>query len=213
MVQAALILALATVSHAAPTVVGGNFEHSLGTIRQQMNEQKAAFRAEQLLKSSTELDSLSRDASSLYWETWRQRSNLGDLRRRASRHQPTRPGQPEQDPFLRHDVQNAVWKIRDLARDADDARWRAQRALQSAVPDAGAVPSAERLLREARQLRSETGWLESEARWASMDLRRAGYHSEGWDLERESRRVDDNARQLEQYAGQIVTKVTPPQAP
>lgn len=212
MVHAAIMFALATVSHAAPSL-GTNFEHSLGTIRQQLIEKKAATQAERAVKSASELDSLSRDASSLYWETWRQRSNLGDLRRRASRHQPPRPGQPQQDPFLRHDVQNAVWRIRDLARDADNARWRAQRALQAAVPDAGAVGAAQRLLSEARQLRSESGWLESEARWASMDLRRVGYGSEGWDLERESRRVNDAARELEQLAGQIVGRVTPPQAP
>ena len=56
-------------------------------------------------------------------------------------------------------------------------------------------------------MKSKTGWFLFDARLAYFDLLRAGFTFEGMDLDRDTRDADGRAQDLQDEAGQILTKV------
>ncbi|PIR15516.1 MAG: hypothetical protein COV48_13890, partial [Elusimicrobia bacterium CG11_big_fil_rev_8_21_14_0_20_64_6] len=120
-----------------------------------------------------------------------------------------RPGQPDNDPSLRWDIQRFT---RDLAQLARDTQWRLsdlRNLTAQAEKDETLVSPATRLLNAARQFKSETNWLGMDARFAHFDFIRAGYTFEGMDLDRNSRDLDSNAQDLQTEADRLLAKVRP----
>lgn len=154
-----------------------------------------------------EIGRASRDADSIASDAWRLRSDISDVRRRAQ-HAQSGPGQPNNDPFLRNDIQRLVWELRDFSRVVGDlARdiQRIARSVQQKDPDL--VQPARALVGSAQRLNSEAGWIRNEANWASWDIRRAGFSMEAWDVERESSAAEDSSRQAQSEAQRLLQQV------
>lgn len=204
MVLAALAFLVSAQVSAAPALT---FESSLGQLRQTV----VAARAEQVRAKNAalkhDLTRLANDARTLQWQGWNLRTRVGDVRRRAARYIPPRPGKPESDPFLRSELSRLTWDLRDHAWKAESAARDAQRIEREATQDPELVGPAEQLSFSARDYANETRWLAIEARNASWDVRRAGFSMEAWDLERESGNAENDSRDLETYAQRILAKV------
>lgn len=202
---AALALAFAVPAAAAgPAALPPSFETMLNAIHLQVRETRAVQVKE---KGRAEIEQLSRDVSRLYSDLWRLRNDLRDVARRAQRHGPSQPGRPEQDPFLRSDIQRLVWNLRDMARYTESAERSAQRLIAQAPKDPEQVGPAQSLLSNAQRFSSETHWMENDSRNAGWDLRRAGYNMEAWDVERESRDIASGAQNLEGASRALLEKV------
>ncbi len=202
---AALVLVLAApVSAAGPAAMPPSFEGLLNAIHLQVRQTRAAQVKE---KSKVEIERLTWDLSRLNSDLWRLRNDLRDIARRVQRYGRPQPGRPDQDPFLRNDIQRLVWNLRDMARFADRAERDVQRLISQAVKDPEQVQPAQNLLSEAQRMSSEARWLESDGRNVGWDLRRAGYNMEAWDVERESGGIATGARNLENAARALLEKV------
>lgn len=198
----AVLLSLAASSSAASL----SFEQSLGALR----EQVLTVRVEQAKAKTAGLGAritrAANDASRLRWDAQRLRDRIRDIRWRAQRQGMGQPGQPR-DPWLRNDIQRAVWDLRDLARDCGWLARDAESFNREATKDPALVGPAERLDSDAQGLQGEAQWLESDARFASWDIRRAGYNMEAWDIERESGNANTSARGLRDSARALLQKV------
>ena len=202
---AAFILVLSIpVSAAGPAAMPPSFEGMLNAIHLQVRQTRAAQVQE---KSKAEIERLSWDVSRLNSDLWQLRNDLRDIARRVQRRGPSQPGRPDQDPFLRNDIQRLVWNLRDMARFADRAERDVQRLISQASKDPEQVQPAQNLLSEAQRMSSETRWLESDGRNVGWDLRRAGYNMEAWDVERESGGIATGARNLENASRALLEKV------
>ena len=202
MVHAAAVFALLSLPASAGPAIP--FEASLAELRSSVLAARAQIKSDGLAR---ELSDLAAEANRLDWQAERLRRAVQDLRWRAQRSSPGRPGQPPSDPFLRSDIDRLTWDLRDLQFDSQRARDRASRAEQAAAKDPALVEPAKRFSGEAQRFASTAQWLSSDARWTAMDLRRIGYSMEAWDLERLSGDASRAADDLRGSSARILSKV------
>jgi|CXWL01.1.fsa_nt_gi hypothetical protein len=215
--SAALLLVAAT-AFATPAIPSFEFsvahiESSVAALRAAQVKAKAGNIGPQIINLAWDLQRYERDTARL-------RNDLRWLQQRLRRQgfaqpglplpgRPGRPGRPDSDPSLRWDVQRFTRDVDQLTR---DSQWRIQdlRMLTAqAEKDETLVAPATRLLDAARQLKSETNWFLSDARFAHFDFSLAGYTSEGWELDRNSRDLDKHAQDLSSESDRLLSKVRP----
>ena len=198
---------LASLSFAAQAI---SFENALHNIRQSvLATRQKQIQAKDAAQAS-KIRSLANDLRRFRWDVQDAKRVVSDIRRRAQRaaNDGGRDGdRSRQDPFLRNDINRALWNLRDLNRDLDRVRMTLGQLLREAKKSPESVSAAADLASSAGWMQSDAGWLQSEARWARSDLRRAGYTFEGWDIERECDDIDREARDLERDARTLQSKV------
>ncbi|MBI5623946.1 MAG: hypothetical protein HY924_09220 [Elusimicrobia bacterium] len=207
MLVATLLVSLTCSAHAAVVPALPGFEAALTGLRANILAAKAERIEAKNLQAAYDLDRLASDVRGFQWTAQRLKSDLQDLRRRAQRIQ---PGQPNNDPFFRNDLNRAVWALRDLQWAVQRVRMDAERLAMQARPDPGQIQSARRFTDSFTWTESEIGWLASEARWAEWDIRRAGFSMEAWDISRYSADVERDIRDSHREADEILRKVSAP---
>ncbi|UPT75188.1 MAG: hypothetical protein M0D55_05630 [Elusimicrobiota bacterium] len=201
----AAILLLPAAAYANPAVP--SFEGALGEIRAAVAATRAAQVKAKAGDIGPRLSTLAWDLDRAERDAYRLRNDLRWLLQRARRYQKPQPGRPETDPSLRWDVQRFT---RDLAQTTRDAQWRLgdlRHLSAQAEKDETLVGPASRVVDAARRLKNESNWLVMDARFGYWDLMRAGFTFEGMDLDRNSRDLDDHARDLQSEGDKLLAKV------
>jgi hypothetical protein len=202
-----MLSALVLLAATAQSTTLPSFEAALGMIRQDVLTERARQIAAKNQALAQEIERLARQVSDLRWASWRYRDRLNDLRRRAQNYVPDQPGRPSNDPFLRWDVQQLAYDVRNFARDVDWAKREVFRLSAQATKDPDLVSASQHLKDRAESLRSTCQWLKDDALWAMLDLRHAGFYMEAFDIEREASRASDSSRDLKNEARVLAEKV------
>lgn len=199
------LLGLAAAMLAGPAVAQGpavplNFQRNLLGIQDTIRKQTAEVREELGAQSESALNRLTWDARDLERESRDLKWQVQRVARRAR----TAGRERGQDPFLRNEVRQLVWDLQRHLRDAQRLGRDAERLNREAPRDRKLLSAAETAERAVSQWLNEAGWLTSEGRFAGMDLRRAGFSMEAWDVERHSREAEDEARGAERALNALI---------
>ena len=200
----AVVLAITAGAQAATVP---SFEQSLINIRQEILLKRAQQIKAKSQSLAQQIERMAQEASDMYWESWRLRNRVGSLRNRAQNHAPPNPGMPETDPFLRWDIQQLAYDMRNFARRVQLGGQEVSRLKAQAVKDASLVKPAEHLQERSESLRSSCQWLKDDSFWAMLDFRNAGYYMEALDIQRESASASDYSADLKNQARALNAKV------
>lgn len=187
------LLLVAVPAAAAPALP--SFEESLGSIQLQVRKSAPERRS---VHAKSGLDNLGWDADRLRDEASRLRSAIRWLQ--AATRRPN-------DPYLRSQVTQTSWALRDFQWRVDQLKRDVERARDEAKKDPALVGAAERARSSASWLASETRWLELDTSSAVWDLRRAGFTFEAWDFERYTRDANASAERTADAAAELARRV------
>lgn len=198
-----LVLAAASVSASPATP---SFELSAA----QLQESASAMRGAQVKARTGDLKPriirMTLDLQRCERSALRLRRELGLLVVRLREYK-TKVGRVNNDPTLSLDVQRFTQDLAQLARDSqrslNDLRFLASQAEK----DEALVAPVSGLLDVARRFKNATSRLRLDARSAYPDFVRVGFTFEGMDMDRDSRDVDEHARDLQDEADQLLAKV------
>ncbi len=198
-----LVLAAASVSASPATpafeLSAAQLQESAIATRSAQVKARAGSLEPQILRLTLDLQRCERTALRL-------RRDLGLLVVRLREYK-TKVGRVDNDPTLSLDVQRFTQDLAQLARDAQSRLNELHFLASQAEEDKTLVASASRLLDVARRFKSATNRLRLDARSAYPDFVRAGFTFEGMDVDRDSRDLDERARDLQNEADQLLTKV------
>lgn len=154
-----------------------------------------------------EIEQLAQRVSNLQSTAWLHRDRLNDLRRRAQNYMPDQPGHPSSDPLLQSDIQQYASDIRNFASNVDGAKDEVFNLSGQAGKGSELVAPAQRLEVRAESLRSSAQWLKDDALEAMVDMRRVGFFTEAYAIEREISRAPDSSLDLKNEALALAEKV------
>lgn len=191
---AALALAFTFAVFAAPAVAAPaapGFEQALGSLRDQVLQTRAA---QLKAKSAQDVTQADWDARDLSRRGMMLESTISDVRRRAA--DARRAPRPGQDPFLRSQVERALFDLRQWDQDLQMLERRTMTLAASAQKDPDAASAAQQLVYDAQDVASAAQQLSTDADWMSWDLRAAGFAYEAGELQRLAQDAAAQARQL-----------------
>jgi len=165
-------------------------------------EKKSSKLSSDLTWLSFDVRDMARKAKDFKWDLQRLRQRAQAIGRGKDQGKEER----DIDPSFNADLRRFVW---DLERWAQDLDWKlrdAERIERKLEQGADIRSQANQLVWAARDLETDAGWLERDSNWAAWDFRRIGYSMEAWDVERETRDAERDAKAMSAVADKILKK-------